>query len=126
MKRAVITGLGIVSSIGNNKAEVLESLKTGKSGITASEQFKEYNLRSQVSGSIDLDVTQLIDRKAMRFMGEASAYAYIAMQEAIDDSGLTDEQVSNPRTGLLAGSVVHRLKIKYSRVILYVKRVLNV
>jgi len=104
MKRAVITGLGIVSSIGNNKAEVLESLKTGKSGITASEQFKEYNLRSQVSGSIDLDVTQLIDRKAMRFMGEASAYAYIAMQEAIDDSGLTDEQVSNPRTGLLAGS----------------------
>jgi 3-oxoacyl-[acyl-carrier-protein] synthase-1 len=104
MKRAVITGLGIVSSIGNNKAEVLESLKTGKSGITASEQFKEYNLRSQVSGDIDLDVTQLIDRKAMRFMGEASAYAYIAMQEAIDDSGLTDEQVSNPRTGLLAGS----------------------
>jgi 3-oxoacyl-[acyl-carrier-protein] synthase-1 len=104
MKRAVITGLGIVSSIGNNKAEVLESLKTGKSGITASEQFKEYKLRSQVSGSIDLDVTQLIDRKTMRFMGEASAYAYIAMQEAIDDSGLTDDQVSNPRTGLLAGS----------------------
>lgn len=104
MKRAVITGLGIVSSIGNNKAEVLESLKTGKSGITASEQFKEYNLRSQVSGSIDLDVTQLIDRKAMRFMGEASAYAYIAMQEAIDDSGLTEDQVSNHRTGLVAGS----------------------
>jgi len=104
MKRAVITGLGIVSSIGNNKAEVLESLKTGKSGITASEQFKEYNLRSQVSGDIDLDVTEIIDRKAMRFMGEAAAYAYIAMQEAIDDAGLTDDQVSNPRTGLLAGS----------------------
>ncbi|MBU2917403.1 beta-ketoacyl-ACP synthase I [Psychrosphaera sp. F3M07] len=104
MKRAVITGLGIVSSIGNNKAEVLESLKTGKSGISASEQFKEYNLRSQVCGDIDLDVTAIIDRKTMRFMGEASAYAYIAMQEAIDDAGLTDEQVSNPRTGLLAGS----------------------
>ena len=104
MKRAVITGLGIVSSIGNNKAEVLESLKTGKSGISSSEQFKEYNLRSQVCGDIDLDVTAIIDRKTMRFMGEASAYAYIAMQEAIDDAGLTDEQVSNPRTGLLAGS----------------------
>ncbi len=104
MKRAVITGLGIVSSIGNNKSEVLESLKTGKSGISASEQFKQYNLRSQVWGNIDLDVTELVDRKTMRFMGEASAYAYIAMQEAIDDAGLTQEQVSNPRTGLLAGS----------------------
>lgn len=104
MKRAVITGLGIVSSIGNNKNEVLESLKTGKSGISASEQFKEYNLRSQVWGNIDLDVTELVDRKTMRFMGEASAYTYIAMQEAIDDAGLSDEMVSNPRTGLVAGS----------------------
>ncbi|NVK24724.1 MAG: beta-ketoacyl-ACP synthase I [Gammaproteobacteria bacterium] len=104
MKRAVITGLGIVSSIGNNKNEVLESLKAGKSGISASEQFKEYNLRSQVWGNIDLDVTELVDRKTMRFMGEASAYAYIAMQEAIADSKLTDEMVSNPRTGLVAGS----------------------
>jgi len=104
MKRAVITGLGIVSSIGNNKHEVLESLKSGKSGISASEQFKEYNLRSQVWGNIDLDVTEHVDRKTMRFMGEASAYAYIAMKEAIEDAGLTEEQVSNPRTGLLAGS----------------------
>jgi 3-oxoacyl-[acyl-carrier-protein] synthase I len=104
MKRAVITGLGIVSSIGNNKDEVLASLKEGKSGISASEQFKEYNLRSQVWGNIDLDVSEHIDRKTIRFMGEASAYAYIAMKEAIEDAGLTDEQVSNPRTGLLAGS----------------------
>lgn len=104
MKRAVITGLGIVSSIGNNKSEVLASLKEGKSGIKASEQFKEYNLRSQVWGSIDLDVSELVDRKTMRFMGEASAYAYIAMKEAIADSGLSDEQVSNPRTGIVAGS----------------------
>lgn len=104
MKRAVITGLGIVSSIGNNKQEVLESLKVGKSGISASEQFKEYALRSQVWGNIDLDVNEHIDRKTMRFMGEASAYAYVAMQEAIADSGLSEEQVSNPRTGLVAGS----------------------
>ncbi len=104
MKRAVITGLGIVSSIGNNKDEVLTSLKEGKSGISASEQFKEYNLRSQVWGDIDLDVTEHIDRKTIRFMGEASAYAYIAMKEAIEDAGLTEELVSNPRTGLLAGS----------------------
>lgn len=104
MKRAVITGMGIVSSIGNNKDEVLASLKEGKSGITASEQFKEYKLRSQVWGNIDIDITEHIDRKAIRFMGEASAYAYIAMKEAIADSGLTDEMVSNPRTGLLAGS----------------------
>lgn len=104
MKRAVITGLGIVSSIGNNKSEVLTSLKQGKSGISASEQFKEYNLRSQVWGDIDLDVSELVDRKTMRFMGEASAYAYIAMKEAIEDAGLSEEQVSNPRTGIVAGS----------------------
>jgi 3-oxoacyl-[acyl-carrier-protein] synthase-1 len=104
MRRAVITGLGIVSSIGNNKHEVLDSLKAGKSGISASEQFKEYNLRSQVWGDIDLDVTEHVDRKTIRFMGEASAYAYVAMKEAIEDAGLSEEQVSNPRTGLVAGS----------------------
>lgn len=104
MKRAVITGMGIVSSIGNNIQEVLKSLKEGKSGISASEQFKEYNLRSQVWGNIDLDVNELVDRKTMRFMGEASAYAYIAMKEAIEDAALTEEMVSNPRTGLVAGS----------------------
>jgi len=104
MRRAVITGMGIVSSLGNNVAEVLASLKAGKSGITYSEQFEQYNLRSRVWGNIKLDVSELIDRKILRFMGEAAAYAYLSMQQAIEDAGLTDEQVSNERTGLVAGS----------------------
>lgn len=104
MKRAVITGLGIVSSIGNNKKEVLASLKEGRSGISKSEEFADLNLRSHVCGDINIDTKELIDRKILRFMGDAAAYAYIAMQEAIDDAGLTEEQVSNVRTGLIAGS----------------------
>ena len=104
MKRAVITGLGIVSSIGNNQAEVLASLKAGRSGISRSQEFVDMGLRSQVWGNINIDTAALIDRKALRFMGDASAFAYIAMQQAIDDAGLTPEQVSNPRTGLVAGS----------------------
>lgn len=104
MKRVVITGMGIVSSIGTNKQEVLASLKAGKSGITHSEQFEEMGLRSQVWGNIDIDLSEHIDRKQLRFMGAASAYAYIAMQQAIDESGLTQEQVSNIRTGIVAGS----------------------
>lgn len=104
MRRAVITGIGIVSSIGNNVAEVLASLKAGKSGITYSEQFEQYGLRSRVWGNIKLDVAELIDRKVLRFMGEAAAYAYLSMQQAIADSGLADDQVSNERTGLIVGS----------------------
>ena len=104
MKRVVITGLGIVSSIGNDANEVLDSLKAGRSGITRSESFDEYGLRSQVWGKPDINVKDHIDRKAMRFMGEASAYSYIAMQQAIEDSKLTPEQVSNIRTGIVAGS----------------------
>ncbi|MEO2266232.1 beta-ketoacyl-ACP synthase I [Pseudoalteromonas sp. YIC-656] len=104
MRRAVITGIGVVSSIGNNKEEVLESLKTGKSGIAYNQEFADYNLRSQVSGSIDLDVKEHVDRKAFRFMGDAAAYAYISMAQAIEDAKLTDEQVSNERTGLIVGS----------------------
>lgn len=104
MRRAVITGIGIVSSIGNNVAEVLASLKAGKSGITYSEQFEQYGLRSRVWGNIKLDVAELIDRKVLRFMGEAAAYAYLSMQQAIADSGLSDDQVSNERTGLIVGS----------------------
>jgi len=104
MKRAVITGFGIISSIGNNKEEVLASLKAGKSGITHSKQFEEMKLRSQVWGDIKLDPSELIDRKVKRFMGDAAAYAYLAMEQAIEDSGLTPEQVSNERTGLVAGS----------------------
>ena len=104
MKRAVITGLGIVSSIGNNQAEVLASLKAGRSGITYSQEFADLGLRSQVWGNIKLDPSELIDRKAYRFMADAAAFSYIAMQQAIEDAGLTTEQVSHPRTGLVVGS----------------------
>ena len=104
MKRAVITGMGIVSSIGNNQAEVLDSLKAGRSGITASPEFVEFGLRSQVWGNIKINPAEHIDRKAMRFMGDAAAYAYIAMQEAMTDAGLTAEQISDPRIGLVVGS----------------------
>jgi len=104
MKRAVITGLGIVSSIGNDKQQVLESLKTGRSGIKASQEFADMGLRSQVWGQIEIDTAALIDRKALRFMGDAAAYAYISMQQAIEDAALTPEQVSNFRTGLVVGS----------------------
>jgi len=100
----VITGLGIVSSIGNNQAEVLASLKAGRSGITYSQEFADLGLRSQVWGNIKLDTSELIDRKALRFMADASAFAYISMQQAIEDAGLTEEQVSHPRTGLVVGS----------------------
>ena len=104
MRRVVITGLGVVSCLGNTKAAVLESLRAGKSGITSNETFKEFGLRSQISGSVDIDLADHIDRKVVRFMGDAAAYSYIAMQQAIDDAGLTDAEVSNPRTGLIAGS----------------------
>lgn len=104
MKRAVITGIGIVSSIGNNQQEVLESLKTGRSGITHAQEFADLGLRSQVWGNIKLNPSELIDRKAMRFMGDAAAYAYLAMQEAMADAGLSEEQISDPRIGLVVGS----------------------
>ncbi|TYK66460.1 beta-ketoacyl-ACP synthase I [Colwellia echini] len=104
MKRVVITGLGIVSSIGNNADEVLTSLKTGKSGISHSASFEEYGLRSQVWGKPDIDTKDFIDRKAIRFMGDAAGYAYIAMDQAIKDAKLTEDQISNVRTGIVAGS----------------------
>ena len=104
MKRVVITGLGIVSSIGNNSEEVLASLKVGRSGISRAESFAEVGLRSQVWGKPDINIADHIDRKAVRFMADAAGYSYIAMQEAIDDAKLTPEQVSNFRTGIVAGS----------------------
>tara|TARA_R110001583_G_scaffold743_2_gene6791 strand:- start:635 stop:1849 length:1215 start_codon:yes stop_codon:yes gene_type:complete len=104
MKRAVITGIGIVSSIGNNKEEVLASLKSGKSGITFSEQFKEVGMRSQVWGDLKINPSEHIDRKVMRFMGDAAAYTYLSMQQAVADSNLPEDMVSNVRTGLVAGS----------------------
>ncbi|TRW49331.1 beta-ketoacyl-ACP synthase I [Aliidiomarina halalkaliphila] len=104
MRRAVVTGIGIVSSIGNNQQEVTASLLAGKSGITRSESFAEMGLRCQVWGDLKIDVSEHIDRKALRFMGDAAAYAYIALEQAIADAGLTDEEVSNHRTGLVVGS----------------------
>jgi 3-oxoacyl-[acyl-carrier-protein] synthase-1 len=104
MRRAVITGLGIVSSIGINKEEVTASLKAGRSGITFSEEFEQAGMRSHVWGKVDINLDEVIDRKIKRFMGDAAGYAYVAMQQAIDDSGLTDDMVSNVRTGIIAGS----------------------
>lgn len=104
MRRAVITGIGVVSSIGNNKQEVLESLQSGKSGIVFNPEFAEYKLRSNVSGNLDINVKDFVDRKAHRFMGDAAAFSYISMAQAIEDSGLSEEQVSNERTGLIVGS----------------------
>ncbi|MEP6020784.1 MAG: beta-ketoacyl-ACP synthase I [Paracoccaceae bacterium] len=104
MRRVVVTGLGIVSSIGNNANDVLDSLKAGRSGITANEQMVEHGFRSQIAGAIDLDPSEHIDKRALRFMGPGAAYAYIAMGQAIADAGLADSDVSNPRTGLIAGS----------------------
>ena len=104
MKRAVITGMGLVSPLGNNVAETLVSLKDTRSGIRFQESYKEMGLRSQVAGSIHIDVEALIDRKLRRFMGDAAAFSYIAMNEAVIDSGLETSDVSNIRTGIVAGS----------------------
>lgn len=105
MKRAVITGLGIVSSIGNNQQEVLASLREGRSGITFSQELKDSGMRSHVWGNVKLDTTGLIDRKVVRFMSDASIYAYLSMEQAIQDAGLSAEVYqNNPRVGLIAGS----------------------
>ena len=104
MRRAVITGLGAVSCIGNSKADIIESLRQGRSGIVANESYEEMGLRSQVSGSCHIDIAEHIDRKVRRFMGDAAAYAYIAMQQSIEDAGLEENDISNERTGLIAAS----------------------
>ncbi|MCH8078383.1 MAG: beta-ketoacyl-ACP synthase I [Proteobacteria bacterium] len=104
MKRVVITGLGIVSSIGNNRAEVTESLKTGKSGIEYCEKYAELGFRSHIHGPIRLNLDELINRKLRRFMGDGAAFTYLAMEEAIEVSGLDGDQISNPRVGLISGS----------------------
>ncbi|MDH5370049.1 MAG: beta-ketoacyl-ACP synthase I [Gammaproteobacteria bacterium] len=103
-RRVVVTGLGIVSSIGNNKEEVAASLKEGRSGIVTSEVYAEMGFRSCVHGALNIDLDSLIDRKVKRFMGDGAAYNYIAMQQAIEDAGLDESQVSNVRTGLIVGS----------------------
>jgi len=104
MKRVVVTGIGIVSSLGNNKSEVTESLRSGKTGVGFSEEYAELGFRSHVHAPITIDTEELIDRKIRRFMGEGAAYNYLAMEEAIADAGLPESLVSNPRAGLIMGS----------------------
>jgi 3-oxoacyl-[acyl-carrier-protein] synthase-1 len=104
MRRVVVTGLGIVSSIGNNKAEVTASLRAGASGIERCEEYAELGFRSHVHGSIKIGLDELIDRKLRRFMGDGAAYSYVAMKQAIEDAGLDERDVSNERTGIVMGS----------------------
>jgi len=104
MKRVVVTGLGITSCLGLDAETVTESLRLGRSGIRFKQEYADMGFRSHLAGTVDIDFKEHIDRKTLRFMGDSAAYAYISMKQAIDDSGLTDEQVSNPRTGLVMGS----------------------
>ncbi|MCC6296907.1 MAG: beta-ketoacyl-ACP synthase I, partial [Pseudomonadales bacterium] len=104
MRRAVITGMGIVSCLGNDVDTVTAALRAGRSGIRTMPIYREMGLKSQIAGQIDLDPTELIDRKHLRFMSTAAVYGYVAMQQAIADSGLDQHQVSNPRTGIIMGS----------------------
>ena len=104
MRRVVVTGLGVVSSIGTNAAEVTQSLRAGRSGISFSEEYKEMGFRSHLHGAVDVNLQDRIDRKLLRFMGDGAAYNYLAMEEAIADSGLEAADISNPRTGLVMGS----------------------
>ncbi|MCV2889062.1 beta-ketoacyl-ACP synthase I [Ruegeria aquimaris] len=104
MRRVVVTGLGIVSSIGVNAEEVTASLRAGRSGIEACPEMVEHGFRSQIAGTLKIDVKEHVDKRTLRFMGPGAAYAHIAMQQAIADSGLTEDDIVNPRTGLVAGS----------------------
>lgn len=104
LRKAVITGYGIISGIGVGKTAVLESLKQGRSGIVREEEFAAMGMRSQVAGMVNVDFKDYIDRRDLRFMGEAAAYSYIAMKEAIEHAGLQESDVSNVRTGLIVGS----------------------
>tara|TARA_B100001121_G_scaffold161189_1_gene140769 strand:+ start:1639 stop:2850 length:1212 start_codon:yes stop_codon:yes gene_type:complete len=104
MKRVVVTGIGIVSCLGNNQKEVYDSLINNKSGISFAEEYKEHNLKSHVHGKPNIKLADYVDRKALRFMGNGSAYNYVAMKEAISDSGLDDKDVSNVNSGMVMGS----------------------
>ena len=104
MKRVVITGIGVVSCLGNNQEEVYQSLVNSKSGISFSEEYKEYNLKSHVHGLPNIQLENHVDRKIIRFMGEGSAYNYVAMNEAVKDSGLEEKDISNINTGMVMGS----------------------
>src|SRR5580704_6709593 len=104
MKRVVVSGLGIISSIGNNAAEVTQSLRDGRSGIVAAEDYIRLGFRSQVHGSLKINLDEVVDRRARRFQGDGAGYCWVAMNQAIADAGLTENDISNPRTGLIVGS----------------------
>ena len=104
MRRVVVTGMGIVSSLGNDVKEVTQSLKAGKSGIQFCDDYAEIGMRSQIAGRVEIDTKALIDRKKLRFMGDAAAFSYIAMEQAIADAGLDLEEIKNPQVGLITGS----------------------
>ena len=104
MRRVVITGLGIVSPIGNSAVEVTDSLKAGRSGIESCPDMVEHGFRSQIAGTLKINVADHVDKRTLRFMGPGAAYAHIAMTQAIADAGLSEDVISNPRTGLIAGS----------------------
>ena len=104
MRRVVVTGIGTVSSLGNNKEETAAALRQGRSGIEFIPEYEELGFRSHIAGTVDIDIEERIDRKQLRFMGDAAAYAYIAMQQAIEDAGLEPDMISSPRTGLITGS----------------------
>ena len=104
MRRVVVTGLGIVSSIGSNKAEVIDSLKTGRSGIEFCDTYAEMGFRSHIHGSLKVDLDSHVDRKLRRFMGDGAAYNYVAMQEALADAGMTEAEISDERIGIVMGS----------------------
>lgn len=104
LRRVAITGIGIVSSIGNNRQEVIDSLREGRSGIRFNPEYAELGFRSQIDGPVDLNLDELIDRKLKRFMGDGAAFNYLAMEQAIADAGLEENDISNPRSGLIVGS----------------------
>ncbi|HRP87934.1 MAG TPA: beta-ketoacyl-ACP synthase I [Gammaproteobacteria bacterium] len=104
MRRVVVTGFGIVSSIGNNRDEVLDSLRSGRSGIRFNEEYRELGFRSHVYGPVEIDLAAMIDRKLKRFMSDSAGYTYVAMQQAIAQAGLEERDISNPRSGLIVGS----------------------
>src|SRR5579871_6302749 len=104
MRRVVVTGMGIVSSIGNNTQEVVASLREAKSGIVGCETYAKMNFRSQVHGSLKIDLDAVVDRRARRFQGDGAGYCWVAMDQAIRDAGLEEKDISNPKTGLIVGS----------------------
>jgi len=112
MRRVVVTGMGIVSCLGLDKESVTESLRTGKSGISYRPDYEEMGMRSHVAGAVDIEFSEYIDRKNLRFMGAAAAYGYISMDRAIADAGLEEDQVSNIRTGIIMGSGGPQPRIK--------------